>query len=54
MSVLGLLVLPLYDPELNPLEQVFQYLKANRFANRVFATTDAVREACEAAWTWLC
>ena len=51
---LRLLVLPPYSPELNPVEQIFQYLKANRFANRVFATVDAVIAACEAAWKWLC
>lgn len=51
---LRLLVLPPYSPELNPMEQVFQYLKANRFANRVFATVAAVQAACAAAWAWLC
>ena len=51
---LRLLVLPPYSPELNPMEQVFQCLKANRFANCVFQTVDAVQGACAAAWDWLC
>ena len=50
---LRLLVLPPYSPELNPMEQVFQFLKANRFANRVFRNVEAVREACAAGWEWL-
>ena len=47
-------VLPPYSPELNPLEQVFQYLKAIRFATHVFATVAPVQAACGAAWAWQC
>lgn len=49
---LRLLTLPPYSPELNPMEQVFQYLKANRFANQVFKNVAAVQEACQAGWDW--
>ena len=49
---LRLLRLPPYSPELNPMEQVFQYLKANRFANQVFKNVAAVQEACQAGWDW--
>ena len=50
---LSLLFLPPYSPELNPMEQVFQFLRANRFSNRVFATVEVVRQACKQAWEWL-
>ena len=36
--------------ELNPMETVFQYLKNNRLANRVFADVAAVADACRKAW----
>jgi transposase len=45
-----LLKLPPYSPELNPVENVWQYLRANQLSNRVFATYDAIVEACCAAW----
>ena len=54
MLLLGPLGPSPYNPELNPMEQVFQYRTANRFANHVFATMDAVREAREVPWKWLC
>ena len=44
--------LPPYSPELNPMQTVFQYLKNNRLANRVFANVAAVDEACREAWEW--
>ena len=50
---LTLLFLPPYSPELNPMEQVFQFLRGNRFSNRVFVHVEAVRTACEEAWDWL-
>ena len=50
---LTLLFLPPYSPELNPMEQVFQFLRGNRFSNRAFAHVEAVRTACEEAWEWL-
>jgi transposase len=45
-----LLKLPPYSPELNPVENVWQYLRANQLSNRVFATYDAIVEACCDAW----
>ena len=33
---------PAYSPELNPMEQVFQFLKANFLANRIFPTVEDV------------
>lgn len=46
---LRLLVLPPYSPKLDPHEQVFQYLKAIRFATRAFATVAPLQAACESA-----
>ena len=45
-----LLTLPPYSPDLNPMETVFQYLKNNRLANRVFTDVAVVAEACREAW----
>ena len=45
-----LLLLPPYSPELNPMENVIQYLKQNRFANRVFKDVAEVRDACRKGW----
>ena len=45
-----LLYLPPCGPELNSTENVFRFLKASRFANQVFATTEAIREWVTAVW----
>jgi len=37
-----LLPLPSYSPELNPVENVWQYLRQNYLSNRVFADYDAI------------
>ena len=42
--------LPAYSPELNPVETVFQFLKARHFANQVFDTADAVKEKVAQVW----
>ena len=34
------------------METVFQYLKNNRLANRVFSDVAAATEACREAWDW--
>ena len=43
-------MLPPYSPELNPVENVWQYLRANRLAISVFDDYDAIVDACCAAW----
>ena len=48
-----LLHLPLYAPELNPVENVWAYLRGNVLSNRVFKGYDAIVDACCTAWTWL-
>jgi transposase len=45
--------LPPYAPELNPVENVWAFLRSNKLANRVFETYDAVLDACADAWSWL-
>ena len=47
---ISLLYLPPYSPELNPMENVFAFLKGNFLANRVFPTADDVRSAITSAW----
>ena len=49
----SLLHLPPYSAELNPQENVWQYLRQNQLSNRVFATYDAVVTACCKAWNAL-
>jgi hypothetical protein len=44
-----LILLPSRAPELNPVENIWQYLRQNWLSNRVFETYDAiVKAACEA------
>ena len=50
---ISLLLLPPYSPELNPQENVWQYLRQNYLANRVFETYDAIVDACCEAWNSL-
>ncbi len=48
-----LLHLPPYSPELNPVENVWAYLRGNKLSNRVLDTYEAIVDACCDAWTWL-
>lgn len=50
---ISLLFLPPYSPELNPVENIWQFLRQNFLANRVFATYDAIVDACCKAWNRL-
>ena len=47
---LSLLTLPPYNPELNLVENVWQYLRANWLAISVFDNYDAIVDACCTAW----
>ena len=49
----SLLRSPPYSPELNPQENVWQYLRQNQLSNRVFADYDAIVDACCTAWNAL-
>ena len=50
---LTLLPLPRYSPELNPVENVWEYLRQNRLSHRVWESYDAIVEACCDAWNTL-
>ena len=43
----------LYSPELNPVENVWAYLRANKLAITVFDTYDEIVDACCKAWNFL-
>lgn len=48
-----LLHLPPYSPELNPVENIWEYLRANKLSNSVFDTYNTIVDRCCAAWNWL-
>ena len=48
-----LLSLPPYCPELNPMENVWHYLRENTLCATVWDTYDAIIEACRKAWQFL-
>ena len=50
---ISLLPLPPYSPELNPIENLWQFLKQNFLNTRVFQTYDAIVAACCDAWNRL-
>jgi len=45
-----LILLPSYAPELNPVENVWEYLRKNKLANRLYETYEDIVEACCGAW----
>jgi transposase len=48
-----LLPLPPYAPELNPMENVWAYLRSNKLSSLVWDGYDAIVAACKAAWDFL-
>ena len=50
---LSLLPLPPYSPELNPVENIWQFLRQNHLSNRVFANYTAIVDDCCEAWNAL-
>lgn len=50
---ISLLKLPPYAPELNPVENVWQYLRQNFLSNRVFHSYHDILDACCDAWNAL-
>ena len=52
-SNISLLHLPPYSPQLNPVENVWQFLRQNYLAHRVLDTYDEIVNACCHAWNAL-
>ena len=50
---ISLILLPSKAPELNPVENIWQYLRANWLSNRVFDTYDDIVDAACSAWNKL-
>ncbi len=50
---LTLLPLPPRAPELNPVENIWQFMRQNWLSNRVFPTYDAILDAGCEAWSRL-
>ena len=48
-----LLKLPPYAPELNPVDNIWAYLRANGLAHQVWETYAAIEDACCNAWNRL-
>jgi len=52
-SNITILPLPPKCPELNPVENVWQFMRDNWLSNRVFQTYDAILDHCCEAWNKL-
>ncbi|MBI0539022.1 IS630 family transposase [Roseomonas sp. KE2513] len=50
---ISLLPLPRYAPELNPVENVWEFLRRNLLSHRVWDSYDAIVDACCHAWSTL-
>lgn len=48
-----LLPLPPYSPELNPMENVWEYLRGNKLCALVWDSYEAILAACKNAWNFL-
>ena len=47
---LTIVKLPPYSPELNPVEQIWQWLRNNELANRCFKGYEDIVNECSRAW----
>lgn len=50
---LSIILLPPRSPELNPVENIWQYLRQNWLSNRVFEDYEGILDAACAAWNKL-
>jgi hypothetical protein len=48
-----LMLIPPYSPELNPMENVWHYLRHNQLATLVWQSYEAIVDACVRAWNFL-
>ena len=51
-SNITLITLPPYSPELNSMENVWEFLRDNRFGAQVWKTYGDIVRACSNAWNW--
>jgi transposase len=49
---ISLLPLPPYSPELNPMENIWDVLRSNRLSSWVWASYEAILDACKDAWNF--
>jgi hypothetical protein len=47
-----LVKLPTYSPEMNPMENIWAYLRSNKLAIPVFDTYEEILEKCAQAWNF--
>jgi transposase len=47
---LSIIHIPPYSPELNPIEQVWSWMRQNEIANRAFSDYDDIVDKCTNAW----
>jgi hypothetical protein len=47
---ISLLPLPPYSPELNPVENIWQFLRSNFLSHQVWNSYDEILAACRNAW----
>lgn len=47
---LTLITQPPFAPEVNPVENIWEYLRGNKLAIRIYETYDAIVQACCDAW----
>jgi DDE superfamily endonuclease len=50
---ISLLPIPPYSPELNPMENVWAYLRSNKLCALIWNSYDAIVSACKEAWSFL-
>ena len=51
-SNITLITLPPCSPEFNPMENVWEFLRDNRFGTQVWKTYSDIVRACAKAWNW--
>ena len=51
---LVILCLPPYSPELNPVENLWHYLKSHHWSNRFHDSYEALMDAADYAWNKVC